>query len=675
MRQPENLNLLVGCETQASLEALLALFRDAGQATRAHRVSSLRDLGDLLRDPQWDLLIADDRHPELSPAEALDLLAERGSDLPCIVSTADPQGEASLACLRRGAADVIGHGESPRLLQAAAREAIAFREHRELATLRIQYAETARRAELLLAASQEAIAYVVDGMHVQANELYASLFGFPAVEDLTSVPLVDLIAASRQKDFKAALKRYTKNPGEQTSLEFTGLRTDGSEFAGELVLSTARFEGEPCMQVMVRASAPATARSSGGVGPSGLVALQQAVAGCSSGFLVLLGIDGYAQHCRMLGVNAVNRFVDGLPAALASGIGLPAPLLRAADAVFAVTSASIDQTGALDLASHLCVRISERVHPVGNQSVSCTATAVVLPLEVVPVEGAEAAVDRSWSALLSLMERSAALRGGDPERVKLLVGLTQKPAESGFSLENEIRDGRFRILFQPIVSLRGDSTEHYEIQVRHVADGGSAAAWLAANGLTERSQELDRWLVIEALKKLAPYLEGHPQTRLLLPIGVQSLRDAEFAQWLGLALRTAGIPADTLVLQVSHHDVNANLGEARALSERLRTLGARLCVSDIHIANNPVADLVHLKPQLARLDTALGAALKDPDSTNTLLKPLIEAMHQEQIACIMPEVEGAGMLAVLWQLGVNYIQGSYLQTPQPEMRYDFTDLA
>ena len=181
MRQPETLNLLVGCETQASLESLLALFREAGQATRAHRVSSLRDLGDLLRDPQWDVLIADDRHPELSPGEALDLLAERGSELPCIVGSADPQGESAVACLRRGAADVVGHDETPRLLRATLREAIAFREHRELASLRVQYAETARRAELLLAASQDAIAYVVDGMHVQANELYASLFGFTEI--------------------------------------------------------------------------------------------------------------------------------------------------------------------------------------------------------------------------------------------------------------------------------------------------------------------------------------------------------------------------------------------------------------------------------------------------------------------------------------------------------------
>jgi EAL domain-containing protein (putative c-di-GMP-specific phosphodiesterase class I) len=277
--------------------------------------------------------------------------------------------------------------------------------------------------------------------------------------------------------------------------------------------------------------------------------------------------------------------------------------------------------------------------------------------------------------LLAVMERSSTLRGSDPERVKLVVAPSTKPGAGGSSLEAEIRDDGFRVLFQPIVSLRGDSTEHYEVQVRHVANGVPANVWLAERGYTESSQDLDRWVVIESLKKLALHFETHPYTRLLVPVGVQSLRDTEFAPWLALALRAAGLSAEVLVVQVSHRDVSANLGDARHLAERLRALGSRLCVSEVHLANNPMADLAHLKPHLVRLDSTLGEALKDAESTNTLLKPLIESMHQEDIASIMPEVEGAGMLAVLWQLGINYIQGNYLQTPQPEMRYDFTDLA
>jgi EAL domain-containing protein (putative c-di-GMP-specific phosphodiesterase class I) len=509
-------------------------------------------------------------------------------------------------------------------------------------------------------------------MHVQANALYASLFGFASAEELTSVPLIDLIAGSRQKDFKAALKRYGKHPEEQTSIDVTGLRTDGSEFAGQLALSTAHFEGEPCMQVLVRTSAPAVASSAG---TGGIEALLGAVSGKDSGFLLLVGIDGYALHCRTLGVNAANRLIEGLGALLQSANGLPSAPLRIGDAVLAVSGPTLERSQAIDLASQIILQVSERVHAVGSQSVSCTACVVALALELVTRDGAQTTIDRGWSALAASMERSVSLRGSDPERVQLLAAPSAATASSGTSLAPEIHDGGFRILFQPIVSLRGDSTEHYEVHVRRTQDNQCANDWLAAEGLADASLELDKWVFIEALKKLSLQLERHPQTRVLLPVGVQALRDPEFAQWLALALHGAGLSAETLVVQVSHRDVAANLGEARHLAERVRALGSQLCVSEVHTANNPVADLIHLKPQLARLDGAMAAALKDSDSTNTLLKPLVEAMHHEQIASIMPEVESAGMLAVLWQLGVNYIQGSYLQPPQPDMRYDFTDLA
>ena len=97
-------------------------------------------------------------------------------------------------------------------------------------------------------------------------------------------------------------------------------------------------------------------------------------------------------------------------------------------------------------------------------------------------------------------------------------------------------------------------------------------------------------------------------------------------------------------------------------------------VADIHSANNPIPDLALLHPQFARIDVALAQALTDSDATNTLLKPLIDSLHQEQIASIMPGVEGAGVMAVLWQLGVNFIQGNYLQAATAEMQYEFTDL-
>lgn len=673
----ETLNLLISCESQARLEALVALFREAGLATRAHRVSSARDLGEVLRDPQWELLITSDRHPELSPAEALALIAERGSELPCIVSVEDPLAQAAADCLRLGAREVIGSTENERLLRSALRELISFREHRELVELRARYEETARRAELLLAASQDAIAYVVDGMHVHANALYAQLFGYTDAEELASIPLVDLIAQSKQKAFKDALKRYRSKPEEQTAIDFTGLRADGGEFAGRLTLSTARYEGEPCMQVLVRAvegaAAPAAGSAGTGMGTAGPAALATAIGAERKGYLLLVGIDGYTKHCRLVGVTAADRFVTGLAETLGKESGTA---FRVADAVLASILAGSDGKTALETGRRIVGIVSKQSIGSGAQAIGAAATVVACPLDLAARDTLEGMVDRAWTALILATERSAGLDPAAPQRASSMDAPTA-PAQSSVSaeaLQDEIRSGAFRLLFQPVVSLRGDVTEYYEVVVRRASGGKAAAGWLVENGLAERSLELDRWVLIESLKKLAAHRGRHPLTRLLVPVAAGALLDPDFAQWLSVALRGAELPAECLVLVLSHRDAATHLMQARHLSERLRALGASVCVSDVHPASNPLGDLLEIKPLMARIDGALAPALKDAEATNTLLKPLIEALHQDQIAALMPEVEGAGTLAVLWQLGVNYIQGDYLQAPQPDMKYDFSDI-
>ncbi len=679
MQQSETLHLLVSSESQAQLEACVGVFRDAGWSARAHRVTSLRDLSDMLRDPQWDLLIASDKHPELAPAEAIATMAKSSNPLPCIVRTASPGNEQGTAWLRAGARDVIANDQGERLLLSALREIKALREHRELEALRTRHEEVARRVELLLAASQDAIAYVVDGMHVHANELYARTFGYAAIEDLASIPLVDLIAADKQQPFKDALRRYRDNPAEQTSIDLTAVRADGSEFSGQLVLSTASFEGEPCMQVLVRATgstitvtaaAPATAVA------GGIDGLADLLSGAAGGQLLLISVDGYQQHCRNLGVSDASRLVDELGAFVANSSRWP-QLRRVGDATLALVLVGTSPEQALKQLQAAVGLVANHIHEIGDQSVTGSISAIVCPLDEVNDSSVGTLIDRAWGALLLTSERAQGLRGADPARAQLQVcepvAVAAAPG-SEQSLADALQSGEFLLMFQPMISLRGDSSEYYEVQVSHAASRQSAAQWLQDAQLNDRTLDLDQWVVTQTLKKLAAHRHRNPDTRLIVPLGSGSVLDPDFATWLAAALRAAELPADSLVLQLTHRTVNRALKQAKDFVERLRALGCQLAVADIHSANNPIPDLALLHPQFARIDVALAQALTDSDATNTLLKPLIDSLHQEQIASIMPGVEGAGVMAVLWQLGVNFIQGNYLQAATAEMQYEFTDL-
>ena len=58
-----------------------------------------------------------------------------------------------------------------------------------------------------------------------------------------------------------------------------------------------------------------------------------------------------------------------------------------------------------------------------------------------------------------------------------------------------------------------------------------------------------------------------------------------------------------------------------------------------------------------------------------LIKNMIAFAKENDSVCIASGVNGAADLAQLWQTGINYVQGNYLQTPQDNMDYDFSDIA
>ena len=81
----------------------------------------------------------------------------------------------------------------------------------------------------------------------------------------------------------------------------------------------------------------------------------------------------------------------------------------------------------------------------------------------------------------------------------------------------------------------------------------------------------------------------------------------------------------------------------------------------------------HVALDFIKIDPHFTESLASGDTSE--LKQLIDTAKEQSIKAILPDVDNAGALATLWQLGTHYIQGSYLQSPSPEMNYEFTEIA
>jgi len=231
----------------------------------------------------------------------------------------------------------------------------------------------------------------------------------------------------------------------------------------------------------------------------------------------------------------------------------------------------------------------------------------------------------------------------------------------------------FRLWFQPIMSVRGDTQEHYEALLRLVPTQGaelSPTDFLDAARQAGLAAKVDRWVLLTAIKQLAEHQAKGHGTRLLIHLSDASLQDAGLLPWLTTVLKAAQLPADSLVLQLREADAVSYLKQAKALAEGLHALQCKVALVQFGCALNPLNTLRHLDADYVKLDASFTNELGQPEQLEGI-KTLLASLHGQNRLTIMPAVETASALSSLWQAGVNYIQGHYLQIPAAAMNYDF----
>jgi EAL domain-containing protein (putative c-di-GMP-specific phosphodiesterase class I) len=241
-------------------------------------------------------------------------------------------------------------------------------------------------------------------------------------------------------------------------------------------------------------------------------------------------------------------------------------------------------------------------------------------------------------------------------------------------VQQALEHNSFRLLFQPIISLRGDSHEYYEVLLRLLSPQGAEVPpdeFLNAAKEAGLGEKIDRWVILNSIKLLADHRNKGHNTHLFVHLSSASLQDQTLLPWLSVALKAARLPSDALVFQLNEPDAIAYLKQAKALTLGLSELHCKVALSQFGCAINPFNTLKHLHIDFVKIDGSFSQDLSTPESQEAL-KTLLASLHAQAKLTIVPFIESASVLATLWQAGVNYIQGYYLQGPSQSMDYDFS---
>ncbi|MEH6358272.1 MAG: EAL domain-containing protein [Pseudomonadales bacterium] len=680
----DTIRLLILDTSRNEAEELVNLLRNAGRATQAKFIESEEHLLELLNSKSWDLLYASERSQELTAQQALIHIQKLELDTPVILLSESYDAEKVLSALQEGISDVVPMSESARLLLVSLRELDSLTQRRSRRKAEIGLRDAEKRCRLLLDSSKDAIAYVHDGMHIYANQAYVELFGYADLDDLEGMPLMDMVAGADQSELKSFLKSYASGKSDSDEFSCHGSRDDESEFETTLLFSSARYDDEPCTQIVIRtqsagSNAPASVSLDPLTGlqtPAGFQnivenAIEHANQEQQKFAAFYIQLDNFIPLKNKLGGSTTNLVLGDIAKNLKQAVMNPAQLARIDEFNFALLVADMEPATALAHAEKLCQAISANHCNISNEDIEITASIGIAIINE-NTESPSAIIHKAKEAANFVHQNQQ----GDGAH---LHSVNEQEAAHAIQVTNLLRQALekrlFKLVFQPIVSLRGDSGEHYEALLRMPDEDGNDICpsefmqQAADNGLT---RDIDLWVIEETITRLRSHLDKGRKSHLLINLTKESLLDPSLLPKISSLLNDARMPGDSIIFQLSETDATSNMAEAKEFIRGINELHCKVALTHFGRALNPFNTLKQLPASYVKIDGSFIAELIKDEESKEELKTLVSSLHTQGKLTIAPMVDTASLLPVLWQAGINYIQGYYIQQPSDEMDYDFS---
>ncbi|RMD68240.1 MAG: EAL domain-containing protein [Gammaproteobacteria bacterium] len=644
-------------------EKLASALRNAGLLIQYRHLDSAQALAPLLQEP-WDLLLS---QAGVEAIQALAVLKKKALDIPLIVLSKEIATSEALDPLAYGARDVIDPAIQPLFVHAVTRELETLEARRALAACHKAQEECEERNRILVDSSRDAIAYIHEGMHIYANPAYLERFGFDSQEEIAGIPLLDLIAPEAIPSFKALLRRYQEK-GEVAPLEIEAVTLEGKRFKTRVELRPARMGGETCMQIVLRDTrAPAPAAHLDPL--TGLhfrhhllEALTEAVArarkGQSQSALLIIALDNLPEIRQALDLQASDRVLAEVARRLKAALPPGAQAARYGEDSFIALLPEAGQAPAL--AEGWRKEVEGEVFDIEGQTAITTVSIGIVPITS-RIQHPEEALKAAEEACQTAMRQ-----GGNRVVLHKMEALEEEQRWPK-RLQEAMAKGQLRLYFQPIVPLHGEVKPMYEVLLRlldkegHVLLPESFLPYAARAGMMPT---LDRWVVTKALA----ILERHSEPiHLFIKLSDDTLLDQSFMPWL----QAKTLPAERVIFEINELSATTHLKQAKVFVEGLKRLGLKVALAHFGEGINPFGILKHIQADAVMIDGHFIRHLAQDPEKQERVRTLVERAKALGKTVIAENVEDANSLALLWQFGVDYARGYYIQVPTETPSFDF----
>jgi diguanylate cyclase (GGDEF)-like protein/PAS domain S-box-containing protein len=670
--------MIVMTRSQDHVEAINSTLRKAGHPVHCTWLPDARDLGDALTQLNPEMLVAfiDELGVDLASIMKVKQTSAPGMPVLIVRQTVD---EAVIAeAMKLGCQDVVTLANRARLQAVATRELRAHRLERALSTTVSSAREYREQLQHFLEGSADAITHVQEGIVVDANRAWLELFGYSENDALTGSPLMDLFEQETHPALKGALVACLQGKWSGHGLKVQALLTDGSSLALELVLTKADYENEPAVRIAIPArksqdhdlevqlaEAVKNDASTGFLQQRHLVAaIRERCAQPAKGGVrqfALIKPDKFTDILSSIGVLSSEDFLTQLAEELRAHL-TPTDLCgRYGGNSFLVL---LERGTAKDVetwADNVVKRIGEHLFVLDDKTLTATVT---VGLGLLPPANPD--VGSTVADAVNAAKRGRELGGNQMYAVDKADTDTRVQAYDKIwvkHIKSALMENRFRLVQQPIASLLGEDKGMFDVLVRMLDEQGSEvlpAEFIAAAERNDLMKNIDRWVIGASLS----FAANRKASAIFVRISKDTVLDKSLLSWLDTQLKSLKIDAKRLCVQVTEELATQYVRPTKDLAEALRKLGFRFAIEHFGTGRDPLKLLTDINMDFIKIDGSLMQGLSTNQIQQQRVKGLVEAAKRRNIETVAERVEDANTMAVLWQLGIEFIQGYFVNAPE-----------
>jgi diguanylate cyclase (GGDEF)-like protein len=223
-----------------------------------------------------------------------------------------------------------------------------------------------------------------------------------------------------------------------------------------------------------------------------------------------------------------------------------------------------------------------------------------------------------------------------------------------------LKEERFKLAFQPMVSAQTGETVMHEALLR-MAEGGGGEL-IAASHLVPVAEQLGLIRLVDrsVTQLILQTLHQYPSSRLTMNISGTTAMDPRWHNQLLETISASKLTENRLIVEITETVAINDLASTRRFVERLREAGCGVAIDDFGAGFTSFKNLRELPISMVKIDGSYCRDLAHHKENACIVRNLIELGRSFNLTTVAEWIETEDDAALLRNWGIDYIQGNLI---------------